>query len=180
MFKIELSPESQLRLDQERAEVARLYSLTDTWLASAILVIARKGQASTPEHRPDDCPTYNSRLIWGIVPEIARRLGVIKMTTNEIDWEIRELSDYALRVRTGYTLANIGYSTLPGWDQLGRDVIHGNAIAFAVDRICPGRIGDRDDPITKRLEEIAACRGSVFTGVWTPEIANKIEATTLD
>jgi hypothetical protein len=34
------------------------------------------------------------------VPDVARRLGIVKLTTQEIDWEIRELSDYELRVRT--------------------------------------------------------------------------------
>lgn len=162
-----LSPEVRARLEQDRREALRLYSLGNAWLASALLAAAREAQAAATYWSPGDL-TYDARLIWGIVPELARRLGVVKLTTNEIDWEIRELSDYDLRVRAGYTLKNIGYSTLPGWRQLIRDIGNGNMVVYAVDRLCPGRMGDRDDPIVRNLTELAACRGRPYDGVWTP------------
>ncbi|MBY0242144.1 MAG: hypothetical protein K2X55_22815 [Burkholderiaceae bacterium] len=104
------------------------------------------------------------------MPELARRLGVVKLTTNEIDWEIREMSDYELRVRAGHTLKNIGYTILPGWRMLTRDIGNGNMIVYGVDRLCPGRMGDRDDPIVRNLTELAACRRLPYEGIWTPAL----------
>jgi hypothetical protein len=167
IFSKLLSPDVRARLEQDRREALRLYGLGNAWLAAALLAAAREAQAAVPDWAPGDL-TYDARLIWGIVPELARRLGVVKLTTNEIDWEVRELSDYDLRMRTGHTLKNVGYSTLPGWRQLTRDIGNGNMVVYAVDRLCPGRMGDRDDPIVRNLAELAACRGRPYDGIWTP------------
>lgn len=169
IFNALLSPEARVRIEQDRREALRLYGLGNAWLASALLAAAREAQAAAPQLAPDEC-TYNARLIWGIVPELARRLGVVKLTTNEIDWEMRELSDYDLRVRAGHALKNIGYTILPGWRMLSRDIGNGNMVVYALDRLCPGRLGDRDDPIVRNLSELAACRGRPYDGVWTPAL----------
>lgn len=168
-FRKFLSPETLERMDAERAELARLYRLHDAWLAKALLQLARAAQAASPEMTPDR-GTYDSTLIWGIVPEIARRLGVIKLTTNEIDWEIRELSDYELRVTTGHALRNIGWKMDAGWNMLTREACNGNPVVFAVDRLCPGRMGDANDPLAITLASIASARGTAYEGVWTPAI----------
>lgn len=146
MFKLNISPELRASIERENRETLRLYGLKNAWLAAALLQFARQAQASTPGHRFDD-HTYDARLIWGIIPELARRLGVIRMTSNEIDWVVRELSDYQLRIRTGYNLKSIGYSREAGWDMLSRDVANGNVVVYALDRLCPGRLEDRDDPL---------------------------------
>jgi len=168
-FVFPLSAEARARIEHDRREAQRLYGLGNAWLAAALLAAAREAQAASPERAPGEC-TYDARLIWGIVPELARRLGVVKLTTNEIDWEVRGLSDYDLRVRAGHTLKNISYSTVPGWRLLTRDIANGNAVVYAVDRLCPGRMGDREDPIVRNLTELAVCRGRPYAGVWTPEI----------
>lgn len=129
-FVFPLSAEARARIEHDRREALRLYGLADAWLAAALLAAARQAQAAAPHRTPDE-GTYDARLIWGIVPELARRLGVVKLTTNEIDWEIRELSDYDLRVRAGHTLKNIGYTILPGWRQLTRDIGNGNMVVYA-------------------------------------------------
>lgn len=169
IFKTLLSREARARIEQDRCEALRLYALGNAWLAREILSAARAAQAAAPHRTPDE-HTYDARLIWGILPELARRLGVVKLTTNEIDWEIRELSDYDLRVRAGYTLKNIGYTILPGWRQLTRDIGNGNMVVYALDRLCPGRLGDREDPIVRNLTELASCRQRPYNGVWTPEM----------
>lgn len=169
IFNRLLSPEARARMEQDRREALRLYGLGNAWLASALLAAAREAQAAAPHRAPDEC-TYDARLIWGIVPELARRLGVVKLTTNEIDWEIRDLSDYELRVRAGHTLKNIGYTILPGWRMLTREIGNGNMIVYGLDRLCPGRLGDREDPIVRNLTELAACRRRPYEGVWTPAL----------
>lgn len=166
-FVFPFSAEARARMEHDRREALRLYGLGNAWLAAALLAAAREAQAATPERAPGEC-TYDARLIWGIVPELARRLGVVKLTTNEIDWEVRELSNYELRVRAGHTLKNISYSTASGWRLLTRDIANGNAVVYALDRLCPGRMGDREDPIVRNLTELAACRGRPYAGVWTP------------
>ena len=171
MFKLNISPELREAIDRENRESLRLYGLQNAWLATALLQLARRAQASAPNIRFDEY-TYESRLIWGIIPELARRLGVIRMTTNEIDWEVRELSDYQLRIRTGYTLKNIGYSRKAGWDVLSRDVANGNVVVYALDRLCPGRLEDRDDPLVVDLSSMAAVRQCPYAGVWTPAMVS--------
>lgn len=178
-FVFPLSAEARARMEHDRREALRLYGLGNAWLAAALLAAAREAQAASPERKPDEC-TYDARLIWGIVPELARRLGVVRLTTNEIDWEIRELSAYELRLRAGHTLKNISYSTAPGWRLLTRDIANGNSIVYAVDRLCPGRMGDRNDPIVRNLTELAGCRGRPYSGVWTPalNLPEPVEAMT--
>jgi hypothetical protein len=173
-FAFPLSADARARIEHDRREALRLYGLTNPWLASALLNAARQAQAASPHLKPDEC-TYEARLIWGVVPELARRLGVVKLTTNEIDWQIRELSDYNLRLRAGYTLRNIAYSTRPGWRELSRDIGNGNMVIYAVDRLCPGRLDDRDDPIVRNLSELAACRERPYSGVWTPAMSLPVE-----
>lgn len=169
MFKYNLSAETLAAIEQEKNEAFRLYALTDTWLASALLKLAREAQKVSPEKRPDD-NTYDARLIYGVVPELARRLGSVKLTMPEIDWEVRELSDYELRERAGHCLLRVQPSDLPGWVMLTREVANGNPIVYAMDRICPGVVGNRDDRVTRRITELAEYRRRPYSGVWTPEV----------
>jgi hypothetical protein len=169
MFKWNLSLETKAAIERERIEAFRLYRLTNTWLACALVKLAREAQKVSPEYLPED-NTYNARLIYGIVPELARRLGPVKLDMRELDWEIRELSDYELRERAGHCLLNIRDTDLPGWVMLTREVANGNPVLYAMDRLCPGVLGDRDDPVTRRLTEMAEYRKKPYTGVWTPEI----------
>jgi hypothetical protein len=171
MFKWNLSAETLAAIELEKNEAFRLYGLTNSWLASALIKLAREAQKISPEFRPED-NTYNARLIYGIVPELARRLGPIKLEMREIDWEIRELNNYELRERAGYCLLNIRNTDLPGWVMLSREVANGNPVVYAMDRLCPGRLGDKDDPVTKRITELSAYRKKTYTGVWTPDICD--------
>jgi hypothetical protein len=169
MFRLKLSPETRTRLDAETAELARLYQLTDEWLAHALLKLARMAQRSTPEHTPD-ANIYQSRLIYGIIPKICRRLGTVQLTLSEIDWVIREKTDYQLRLHTGYCLQNIGDSSLRGWDLLTHEPANGNPVVYAIDRVCPGILGDKEDTLVSRLSEIARHRKVTYEGVYTPAI----------
>lgn len=169
MFKLNLSAQLIAQLESDRNELVRLYGLTNEWLAHALLKLARLAQKATPEYSPHDYPTYNSRLIWGIVPELARRLGTVRLKLEEIDWEIRELSDYDLRLRIGNTLGNVGHITAPGWNMLSAETVNGNPVVFAIDRLCAGKVDDRNDPIVRLATEIGRYRGCPYSGVWTPE-----------
>ncbi|MNR71858.1 hypothetical protein D3C71_25370 [compost metagenome] len=169
MFRFALSVEARARLAAEAAEVQRLYGLQNPWLAAALLKLARQARQEAPEHRPF-AGTYDSRLVWGIVPELARRLGPVQLQANEVDQEIRALSDRELRVRTGHTLRNIAHGTTPAWALLTRVAANGNPVVMAVDRLCPGTLGDREDPLVRDVEEVARYRGTPFQGTWTPAV----------
>lgn len=168
-FRYNLSPMQLDELERERSEMRRLYGLTDTWLANALIKLVRQAQKAAPALQPDD-ETYPARFVYGLVPELARRLGGVRLETREIDWEIRHLSDYDLRRCTGNGLLHLEQWALPGWSMLTREVANGNPVTFAMDRVCPGVAGDRQDPVTRRIEEIAAYRKKPYTGVWTLEL----------
>jgi len=169
MFQFNLSPQQKADIERERREALRLYGLTNTWLAHALLNLAREAQKNSPDLRPED-NTYPARLIYGVIPELARRLAPVKLTMPEIDWEIRELSDYELRELAGQCLLRIRDPGYPGWDMLTREVCNGNPVVYAADRICPGVVGNRDDHLTRRITEIAEYRKKPYSGVWTPEM----------
>ena len=173
-FAFDLSPETRERMNREEKEAHRLYGLANAWLARELLNLARAAQRSAPHLSPEQ-PVYDSTLVYGIVPELARRLGTVRLETREINWEIRPLSDYALRQRAGYCLRNTERSFQPGWNILTREIYHGNPVVYAVDRLCPGKPGDRDDPIAQGLAEVSRNRAQanvtghqLYAGVWTP------------
>lgn len=172
-FTFDLSPAARERRDWEDREIRRLYNLANAWLARELLNLARSAQRAAPNLSPEQ-PVYDSVLVYGIVPELARRLGTVRLETREIDWEVRPLSDYGLRQRAGHCLKNIGRSFRPGWDILTRDVCHGNPVVYAVDRLCPGNPADKEDPIAKALAEVSGHRARAgmknhqpYSGVWT-------------
>jgi len=167
MFRELLSEEARQSLDAMERECARLHRLTDQWLAAALLKLARQAQADMPDLGQHG-HTYDSRLIWSLIPEVSRRLGTVRLLPAEFDLEIRPLSDYELRIRVGNTLYNVGRAQSAAWKLLTRDCANGNPTAMAVDRLCPGVLGDRDDPLVKRLTEVAFHRKVPFHGVWAP------------
>jgi hypothetical protein len=169
MFNVLLSDESRARLAHEAAEANRMYRLTNQWLATALLKLAREARKGTVL-QPDDC-TYDARLVWGLVPELARRLGRVKLEVAEIDWEIRELTDYQLRCRIGATLGNVAERGTFAWALLTRTPVNGNPVAFGADRLKPGVLGDRHDRLTCAIAEVAAYRGVHYGGTWSPALA---------
>lgn len=168
MFKIPLSPETRARMAAEESEVRRLYGLTDTWLAAALLKLARAARTSVPFG--PDAMVYESSLLYGLIPELCRRIGTVTLSMVEIDWTHRLMSNYELRRCCGLTLANVS-GRYPGesWALLSREVVHGNPVMLAMDRLCPGVVGDVNDRAMASLESIARVRGIVFDGKWTPE-----------
>lgn len=148
----------------------RLYGRTDAWLAAALLKMARAARRSAPGLQCDD-GTDDARLVWGIVPELSRRLGPVRLETAEIDWEIRPLSNLALRHRIGFTLENLSQDPqLEGWGMLRRAAVNGNPVVYAIDRLCPGQPGDPADRLTRHIAEVARRRRRRYAGAWTPEL----------
>ncbi len=156
------------RLRRRETELLRLYGITDTWLADALMKLCRLARAEDTSI-DQSAYSYDTRLVWYLVPEIAKRLGYRRLLTQEIDWELRSLSNYELRLRTGFTLANASRSR-PGesWSLLTHEVCNGNPVVFGIDRLCAGVLEDREDLITRRTREICGYRNSRYNGVWAP------------
>lgn len=181
MFRIKLSPESRARLEYEENEAARLYELTDRWLGEALIALARQAQESLRVRDPF-YSTYDNAFVFNVVPEIAKRLGVTAfMASERLDADVVMLSNAELRRDAGHCLRNIGHSQYygqSGWNMLLRELANGNPVVYALDRLHPGRSDDMDDPIVRRLSEIARIRDVVFSGVWDPGMLMKPKAGT--
>ena len=177
MLKTLLSAEVRARLDARHAELLRLYKLTDPWLGVQLLKLTRTARSYAPNCRSDGL-TYESGLVWSIVPELARRLAPhVRLLLPEIDWEVRALSHEELRIRIGHTLANVGRSELPGWDLLTAEAPNGNPVMFGIDRLCPGNLANPEDRLSVWLAAIAKTRDASYRGVWTPRHAQRAART---
>ncbi len=171
-----LSESSRKRLREERLAVDNLYSLSDAALCGSLLTLARQARYYT-HFGPND-PVYDSQFFWHGVPELARRLGFKALIDQESDPEWAALTDAQLRVRLGNCIFNTsreptktpspGAPKNPmGWALLTREPCNGNPVAFALDRLCPPDLSDRDDKLVRHMLEIGAHRGQ--TGAcWTP------------
>ncbi len=167
-FKLRLSPEARLQLEAERTERLRLFGLADRWLALELMKLARQARTERPDVSRE-APTYEATLLYYLPAELARRLGETRGDVSDIDWELRELSDYELRLRTGHTLSNVAaWAGGVAFGRLAAEACNGNPLVYAVDRLCPGKPNDAQDPLVRRLSEIARVRSVPFEGVWTP------------
>lgn len=168
-FKFHLSPESRARLEAQYVEISRLAGLTPRWLGAELLRLARRARAECCTYTAFD-NVYDAQFVWHGVPELARRLGAGPLSADEVaasDWTA--LSDYALRVRLGHCVANISrtfYYWHDAWEILLNEPANGNPVVMGIDYLCPGIPGDKDDPLTRRLVEIAGCRGVPYDGRW--------------
>lgn len=160
----------QEQLHKDRQEVERLYRLTDPWLAKALLDLARKARQAASHLGPQDV-TYDALLVWGLVPELARRLSAsTRLEPAECQLDLRNLQGLELRRRVYYTLSQLA-SPLQhhtSWRLLTRDLPDGNPVVLALDRLAPGQLAERADLLAQRLLEVARARGCAFEGVWTP------------
>lgn len=172
MFKMKLSQEIRDFLNAKEVELARLYKLNNRWLADALLQLSRAARLESP-HLTSEENVYENTFIWHVVPEIARRLGATKFLLGEReDWEINHMSNEKLRDRSFRCIQNISESTYwkkSGWYLLLNDPLNGNPVVYAIDRLSPGDMENKD-ALTKRMLEIARIRKVEYLGVWTPEM----------
>jgi hypothetical protein len=146
--------------DPDACEVARLFGLSDRWLAEGILRLVRelRGALVGPGASPlsDEPPAL---LLWHVAPELARRLGAGRLQANEAARsDVREARAADLRVALGAALAHdvagLGRGKDPASARaatlLGRPAELGNPLAIAVDRIAPPAM-PVDDPDGDRI-----------------------------
>ncbi|MDO9179322.1 MAG: hypothetical protein Q7U16_13545 [Agitococcus sp.] len=120
---------------------------------------------------PIAATSYAACLIYEVIPEISRRLGVLgPLPLKQGDEILRAKTAYQLRLLTGNCLHNISDFHLPGWDLLTHDPVNGNPVVYAIDRLCPGVLGDKEDILVTRMTEVARYRNVAYNGAWTPAI----------
>ena len=168
MFKIFLSPESRKELEHDRCEARRLHGLTDHWLAAALLKMAREARRSAAV--APDSGSYSSLLLFALVPELARRLGSVGLQPCEVDPSLQGMPNHKLRLLAGTVLANVDDLRDAAGRLLTREACNGNPVVYAIDRLCPGALGDPEDRLTRSIAEIAGLRDVAYAGTWTLEM----------
>jgi hypothetical protein len=154
------------------AEAVRLFHLGDRWLAQALLVLSRAARRAAPALRPDDV-RQDSRLVWDIAPEIARRLGARQFLPLEAHGDFARLSLRNLRSRLDEALVSTGHyrESGPAWALLTLPPEMGNVVAFGMDRLCVQAAeipDDTGDLLCRRVAMACAAQGLAFATAWHP------------
>lgn len=179
-----MSPQLHACVQATAREMARLHALPDRWLGQELLKLARTLRRQYPRQLSDPHgTTYDTNLVWQLVPEVAKRMGAGRLLPNEASSRsVVTTSDADLRVHVGVYLRNCALDRWPLPDRdravpsageiLCHSVANGNPIAMALDRLhaAPEPGLDRDDYIARHVREISAARGFEPTPYWTPEL----------
>ena len=185
-FKIMLSPATERYLAQVRAEMARLHELSDRWLAEEVLRLARRAREEFPDMLGNTTAEgYDTELVWRVIPEIGRRLGVTRFQPNEAPHpHVSHLSDLDLRVYAasciaGWSLDRASREALPNALTasilLGHEPCNGNPVGMLMDRLCepaPSR-SKQEDGVARIIREVSRVRGHEETAKWSPELNKK-------
>ena len=176
-FKTLLSANQRACLDATAAEITRLYYLPDPWLGRTVLAMARQIRAGEP-----DSGTYEGSLLWHLIPEHARRLGETHFLPGEnTRGDLQTASARELRYRAGQSLDWTRFDqthgsiptdspTFKAGDLIGHSIPNGNPVAFAADRLCSPKPGDRDDRIAQQIAEVSRAHDLPEQWVWTPSM----------
>ena len=173
MFRFQISPEAAERIARDEADVVRLWSLPDRFLAAALLRMSRAAADADPDMLGHGgWGTYEHRLVWQVVPEVAFRLGETSFRTNERPPAIRRVDDEILRVWAGACIQNATAQRPEagaGWRLLTREPANGNPLLIALDRVFPP---DRysEDYGARMVREAAGYRGFEDATAWRPEM----------
>lgn len=188
-FKINLPPELRAKVDAERREIGRLFALEDRWLAAELLRLVRTIRERTQySTRHGDQDTYNSSLLWDVIPEVAYRLGGRLMLNESTDFDLKTAQGVDFRNHVAIYLNNVATSYFRGADHgeqlnpvaiLFRCTWNGNPIAMALDRIAPPEL-DAADLLAKDMVSMATTRGHAPTGCWHPSMQESGKLKTTD
>lgn len=176
-FKLNISPEIRARVDAESAEMVRLFNLEDRWLANELLRLTRKIRDLTPfAVRDPRGDTWNSSLLWDLIPELAYRLGGKLQLNESADFDLRRADGAELRLLVSHYLQNVATTYFRDAQQgelldpvnvLFHNFWNGNPIAMALDRLAPPA-DDSVDHLATELLAMSRRRGHAATGAWHP------------
>lgn len=178
-FKLPISEELRQRIDAEHREMERLFALPDRWLAAELLRLVRDIRGRTKyAARSADTDTYNSVLLWDVIPELARRLGATLELNESTDYSITRLEGEMFRDFVASCLGNVSTSymaqaktgrLLEPVSVLFHSVPNGNPVAMALDRLVPPS-PDCLDRLSQEIRSVSLARGLDGQSSWTPEM----------
>jgi hypothetical protein len=175
-FLIPLSAEARAALDHRQSELARLYELTNLELAAELMNLVAAARLERPDMTVDR-EVYDSSLLWHVIPEVARRLGATCAPSEKVEPKLQLESPQEFRRTIGIYLRFVArYETGTAWNILTNEACNGNPLVFAVDRLCPGDLEDKEDWITRGIKEVAHHRGVAYEGVWMPEMLDSVRS----
>lgn len=156
-------------------ESARIFDMTDRFVARSLLSTARAARAhhSLRLRRTEASKSfYPVFYVWDVVPEIAARLGETVFMQGERSDAVRQASGADLRAwalecltHSGSMLAALRDRSDP-FAVLCADPVNGNPVFVALDRLFP----DVRDSVTRRLEKTSQARGFPPRAFWVPEL----------
>jgi len=178
-----IAPELRSRIEAERNEILRIYALPDRWLAAELLRLTRSIREATSYAERPETDTYNSTVLWDVIPEIARRLGATIQQNESTNWRFRSLEGEKFREYVAVCIANVGTGYLKdarlstGIDPVAilfREVANGNPIIIGLDRLVPPG-NNSIDHAARHIREISRTRGHEVVSSWSPMLNNEPE-----
>lgn len=177
-FKIPLgsSHRHEIQLEQSAADAS--YAMSDAELGRTLLELAMRLREKLPArfHWSTSGDGYDGALVWEVIPEVCRRLGVSDMARRSRPYALRNADDATLRNYAGHAILGCSPELLGGdsvarsaWRQLLREPANGNVLAIALDRTAVPTEGP-GDPLARRIEEISSRRGFDAITTWRPEL----------
>ena len=163
-------------------EMARIHGLTDRFLGQYVLDLARKMRVENPGviGVTGRWQNYESWISWEVVPEIARRLGVIAFGKNEgSDKSLPGADRSQLRRMLGVALLEANFLRDLPWPECApscrlaaRCATIGNPFVIALDRAAPPSEDrhERFDFLAMRLRAALAGKGKARRSAWAPEL----------
>lgn len=178
-FKLNLSPAQRERIASERSYVHVCFAVDDTELGQMLLKLAVGLRDGYPAEYGDSGAgqdTCSLALVWEVVPEIARRLGVVDFRRGKRPYACQNDDDFRLRSRAcdvifGSHSRVLGADGIlvdpPSLSLLKREPCNGNPVVIGLDRVAPPQ-DDRSDHLAWRIAEVSQTRGFPRQLAWSP------------
>lgn len=176
-----LSNTQRKRIDNTNERISTLYFLSDADLGQELLTLADQAWGEMAAHYADDTQSldrhrssYFGGLVFQLIPELAARLTYsadampvgINITPDE---KFRELAGNIILNQSNSPVAHKGQELPTAYELLTREVVNGNALAIALDRIVkPSKNPQMADELSKQVRSISVLRGLTERDCWTP------------
>lgn len=155
--------------------MARLFWLSDRWLAEVLVRVARGCRdALPPEVAGRGSVTFESRMLWGVMPDLARRLGARTLLSGEGAWSGSTLPP-GDELRDEVGLAGASLARCPAiaappldWWVVARAPERGSLVGIALDRIAPPSPLS-SDWYAGRMRAASSCAGTERLS-WRPDV----------
>lgn len=184
-----ISPDERLKITRCQTEMLRIFNLQDQFLGRAILNIARVVRTADPERFSTrlDAPRldqYENRIVWALIPALAQQLGDTSLDANEkhmarsVPKDHKSLRKYAGQcLKNGNFTRNTKEKDVFEMRCLAHEIVNGNPISIALDRVAPPTAADLDWPARYTREISYARFDHADFSAWTPDMQYAAQET---